>query len=204
MLCAAGRSARIENLLPAWLQLATCCFLEGLTCARGPFKHCVRAHEQLPTPAVTPGSCLVLKGNGADIAKHCVPAVTKPRISITLRKCGPTLVYQPGAQSPHTDNAWCANAQQARGCQAMGGARKVGSCPAQQDFYVPSAAATSADATRLQDGEHARNQGHSGSAPGRKVLIMAIAHRTNVSVFFKVLLHVLDQYSHTDILCVVN
>ncbi len=68
-----------------------------LTCVKGSFIHCVQAHEQLLTPAAPSGSCLVLKGNGADIAKHCVPAVTRPRISITLRKCGPTLVYQPGA-----------------------------------------------------------------------------------------------------------
>lgn len=32
------------------------------------------------------GSVLVLKGNGADVAKHCVPAVPKKRISITFRK----------------------------------------------------------------------------------------------------------------------
>ena len=32
------------------------------------------------------GSCLVLKGNGADIAMHCVPPVQRRRMSITLRK----------------------------------------------------------------------------------------------------------------------
>ncbi|XP_076887692.1 RNA demethylase ALKBH9B-like [Bidens hawaiensis] len=32
------------------------------------------------------GSVLVLKGNGADVAKHCVPAVPAKRISITFRK----------------------------------------------------------------------------------------------------------------------
>lgn len=32
------------------------------------------------------GSVLVLNGNGADIAKHCVPAVPTKRISITFRK----------------------------------------------------------------------------------------------------------------------
>ncbi|KAH7685442.1 Alkylated dna repair protein alkb-like 5 protein [Dioscorea alata] len=32
------------------------------------------------------GSVLILKGNGADIAKHCVPAVPAKRISITFRK----------------------------------------------------------------------------------------------------------------------
>ncbi|KAF8101124.1 hypothetical protein N665_0210s0059 [Sinapis alba] len=37
----------------------------------------------LPLPV---GSVLVLKGNGADVAKHCVPAVPKKRISITFRK----------------------------------------------------------------------------------------------------------------------
>ncbi|KAJ6798372.1 Uncharacterized protein M6B38_211625 [Iris pallida] len=32
------------------------------------------------------GSVLILKGNGADVAKHCVPAVPAKRISITFRK----------------------------------------------------------------------------------------------------------------------
>ncbi|KAJ3677149.1 hypothetical protein LUZ60_002873 [Juncus effusus] len=37
----------------------------------------------IPLPV---GSVLVLKGNGADVAKHCVPAVPSKRISITFRK----------------------------------------------------------------------------------------------------------------------
>ncbi|XP_010268476.1 PREDICTED: uncharacterized protein LOC104605415 [Nelumbo nucifera] len=37
----------------------------------------------IPLPV---GSVLVLNGNGADIAKHCVPAVPTKRISITFRK----------------------------------------------------------------------------------------------------------------------
>ncbi|XP_073002809.1 RNA demethylase ALKBH9B-like [Typha latifolia] len=32
------------------------------------------------------GSVLILKGNGADVAKHCIPAVPSKRISITFRK----------------------------------------------------------------------------------------------------------------------
>lgn len=32
------------------------------------------------------GSCLVLKGNGADVAQHCVPPVNRKRMSITLRR----------------------------------------------------------------------------------------------------------------------
>ena len=32
------------------------------------------------------GSCLVLKGNGADVAPHCVPPVSARRMSITLRR----------------------------------------------------------------------------------------------------------------------
>lgn len=32
------------------------------------------------------GSVFVLKGNGADIAKHCIPSVSSKRISITFRK----------------------------------------------------------------------------------------------------------------------
>eukprot|EP00210_Caulerpa_lentillifera_P007696 g7347.t1 len=39
--------------------------------------------------SLPPGSCLVLNGNGADKAKHCVTAVKKKRISITLRKMDP-------------------------------------------------------------------------------------------------------------------
>ncbi|KAL4588471.1 hypothetical protein LXL04_001362 [Taraxacum kok-saghyz] len=37
----------------------------------------------IPLPV---GSVLILKGNGADVAKHCVPAVPAKRISITFRK----------------------------------------------------------------------------------------------------------------------
>ncbi|KAG6522904.1 RNA demethylase ALKBH9B-like [Zingiber officinale] len=37
----------------------------------------------IPLPV---GSVLILNGNGADIAKHCVPAVPSRRISITFRK----------------------------------------------------------------------------------------------------------------------
>ncbi|XP_071702253.1 RNA demethylase ALKBH9B-like [Rutidosis leptorrhynchoides] len=36
------------------------------------------------------GSVLVLNGNGADVAKHCVPAVPTKRISITFRKMDET------------------------------------------------------------------------------------------------------------------
>jgi hypothetical protein len=37
-------------------------------------------------------SVLVLKGNGADVAKHAVPAVPTRRISITFRKMDPLKV----------------------------------------------------------------------------------------------------------------
>lgn len=40
------------------------------------------------------GSVLILNGNGADVAKHCVPAVPTQRISITFRKMDPTKVPQ--------------------------------------------------------------------------------------------------------------
>ncbi|GAV87522.1 2OG-FeII_Oxy_2 domain-containing protein [Cephalotus follicularis] len=39
--------------------------------------------SSIPLPV---GSVLVLNGNGADVAKHCVPAVPTKRISITFRK----------------------------------------------------------------------------------------------------------------------
>ncbi|DBB10995.1 TPA: hypothetical protein ACH3X3_006476 [Trebouxia sp. C0006] len=38
---------------------------------------------EMPLPT---GSCLVLKGNGADVAQHCVPPVNARRMSITLRR----------------------------------------------------------------------------------------------------------------------
>ncbi|XP_020091675.1 RNA demethylase ALKBH5-like [Ananas comosus] len=41
------------------------------------------APTSIPLPV---GSVLVLNGNGADVAKHCVPAVPTKRISITFRK----------------------------------------------------------------------------------------------------------------------
>nr|GEX22481.1 2-oxoglutarate (2OG) and Fe(II)-dependent oxygenase superfamily protein [Tanacetum cinerariifolium] len=49
--------------------------IEGPGEFSGPYK--------IPLPV---GSVLVLKGNGADVAKHCVPAVPTKRISITFRK----------------------------------------------------------------------------------------------------------------------
>lgn len=44
------------------------------------------------------GSVLVIKGNGADVAKHAIPAVKNKRISITFRKMDPTkrpIFYKP-------------------------------------------------------------------------------------------------------------
>jgi hypothetical protein len=35
------------------------------------------------------GSLLVLQGNGADVAQHCVPRVTAERVSVTLRRMRP-------------------------------------------------------------------------------------------------------------------
>ncbi|KAH7424405.1 hypothetical protein KP509_11G007300 [Ceratopteris richardii] len=43
----------------------------------------------IPLPT---GSVLILNGNGADVAKHAVPAVPTKRISITFRKMDPTKV----------------------------------------------------------------------------------------------------------------
>jgi hypothetical protein len=40
-------------------------------------------------PATAAGSCLVLKGNGADLSMHCVPPVSARRMSVTLRRMGP-------------------------------------------------------------------------------------------------------------------
>lgn len=40
----------------------------------------------IPLPV---GSVLIINGNGADVAKHCVPAVPAKRISITFRKMDP-------------------------------------------------------------------------------------------------------------------
>ncbi|XP_020573117.1 uncharacterized protein LOC110019684 [Phalaenopsis equestris] len=38
---------------------------------------------EIPLPV---GSVLVLQGNNADVAKHCIPGVLYPRVSITLRR----------------------------------------------------------------------------------------------------------------------
>ncbi|XP_020584443.1 RNA demethylase ALKBH5-like [Phalaenopsis equestris] len=42
-----------------------------------------RGAMEIPLPV---GSVLLLKGNGADLAKHCVPGVPQKRISITFRR----------------------------------------------------------------------------------------------------------------------
>ncbi|QCD76463.1 alkylated DNA repair protein alkB-like protein 8 [Vigna unguiculata] len=49
------------------------------------------------------GSVFVLNGNGADIAKHCIPSVSSKRISITFRKMQPNKL--PYKFSPDTDLA---------------------------------------------------------------------------------------------------
>ncbi|KAL5726832.1 mRNA N(6)-methyladenine demethylase [Ranunculus cassubicifolius] len=62
--------------------LSECNILFGTTLnAVGPGKF--SGAIEIPLPV---GSVLVLNGNGADIAKHCVPAVPTKRISITFRK----------------------------------------------------------------------------------------------------------------------
>lgn len=47
------------------------------------------------------GSVLVLNGNGADVAKHCVPAVPMKRISITFRRMDEA--KRPDGYSPESD-----------------------------------------------------------------------------------------------------
>ncbi|XP_062185829.1 RNA demethylase ALKBH9B-like [Phragmites australis] len=62
--------------------LAECSILFGRDLrVLGPGEFAGSASISLPV-----GSVLVLKGNGADVAKHCVPAVPAKRISITFRK----------------------------------------------------------------------------------------------------------------------
>ena len=51
-----------------------------------------RAPFSQPLPV---GSVLVLDGNGANVAKHCVPAVSTDRVSITFRKIGNKIRMQP-------------------------------------------------------------------------------------------------------------
>jgi len=41
------------------------------------------------------GSVLVLDGNGANVAKHCVPAVSEDRVSITFRRIGNKVRMKP-------------------------------------------------------------------------------------------------------------
>ncbi|KAK7261005.1 hypothetical protein RIF29_27308 [Crotalaria pallida] len=52
----------------------------------------------IPLPV---GSVLVLNGNGADVAKHCIPAVPMKRISITFRKMDES--KQPIGYAPEPD-----------------------------------------------------------------------------------------------------
>ncbi|KAI3989056.1 hypothetical protein MKX01_033092 [Papaver californicum] len=62
--------------------LSECDIVFGSTLKiEGPGKFSGSAAIPLPV-----GSVLVLQGNGADVAKHCVPAVPCKRISITFRK----------------------------------------------------------------------------------------------------------------------
>ncbi|XP_020584822.1 RNA demethylase ALKBH5-like [Phalaenopsis equestris] len=42
-----------------------------------------RGSAEIPLPL---GSVLVLKGNGADLVRHCIPGVPRRRVSITFRK----------------------------------------------------------------------------------------------------------------------
>ncbi|KAG9443003.1 hypothetical protein H6P81_018857 [Aristolochia fimbriata] len=76
----------------------------------------------IPLPV---GSVLVLNGNGADVAKHCVPAVPSKRISITFRRMDDgkrpkNFVLEPDLQglqplsynSDHKPKRWRPNKQQ--------------------------------------------------------------------------------------------
>jgi alkylated DNA repair protein alkB family protein 5 len=64
--------------------LADCDILFGRTLkVLGPGEFGGAGSTSINLPA---GSVLVLNGNGADVAKHCVPAVPAKRISITFRK----------------------------------------------------------------------------------------------------------------------
>jgi hypothetical protein len=44
------------------------------------------ARQGLAEGGIPIGSVLVLDGNGANVAKHCVPAVGADRVSITFRQ----------------------------------------------------------------------------------------------------------------------
>ena len=46
------------------------------------------------------GSVLVLDGNGANVAKHCVPSVRSDRVSITFRKIGAKMKMR-AFEGPH-------------------------------------------------------------------------------------------------------
>ncbi|KAI3451454.1 hypothetical protein Pfo_008119 [Paulownia fortunei] len=52
----------------------------------------------IPLPV---GSVLVINGNGADVAKHCVPAVSSKRISITFRRMDES--KRPSGYAPEPD-----------------------------------------------------------------------------------------------------
>mmetsp|Transcript_35009 Transcript_35009/g.91942 ORF Transcript_35009/g.91942 Transcript_35009/m.91942 type:complete len:263 (+) Transcript_35009:3-791(+) len=58
---------------------------------------------EFSAPFSTPlpcGSVLVLDGNGANVAKHCVPAVRADRVSITFRKIDPRKIRMTAFQGP--------------------------------------------------------------------------------------------------------
>ncbi|KAI7738309.1 hypothetical protein M8C21_012972 [Ambrosia artemisiifolia] len=57
----------------------------------------------IPLPV---GSVLVLKGNGADVAKHCVPAVPAKRISITFRKMDESKIPYSYSPDPKLQGVW--------------------------------------------------------------------------------------------------
>ena len=59
------------------------------------------APYSMPLPV---GSVLVLDGNGADVAKHCVPAVRADRVSITFRKIDPAKIRMEAFQGPDGRN----------------------------------------------------------------------------------------------------
>ncbi|KAK8961343.1 hypothetical protein KSP40_PGU000993 [Platanthera guangdongensis] len=63
----------------------------------GDFSGCA----SIPLPL---GSVLILSGNGADVAKHCVPAVPARRISITFRKMDDAKLPYGFAEDPELQN----------------------------------------------------------------------------------------------------
>ncbi|XP_042025809.1 RNA demethylase ALKBH9B-like [Salvia splendens] len=82
-----------------------CCYNYATILLGDRIKRAIRQESSRPKLSIRCPNCsrsvLVLKGNGADVAKHCVPAVPSKRISITFRRMDDT--KRPMGYTPEPD-----------------------------------------------------------------------------------------------------